>query len=269
MKSLLITLTAFAFTVAVAQAQTPPPTPVQSATPSESSPSDTSLTGGTVINATLNSSVDSKKAKPGLQVIAQTTEPVKSNDGRTVLPKGTKLTGHVTQASARDKDQGQATLAIQFDKAKLKDGQEMALTNLKIQALAAPVPESSPSSFGSSPAPVAGSAGSPANNPSMSGSRGARPEGTPTTPSVPPSTPNTQSYPDASPNAPAGAAVGSSGPLPQNAKGVYGLEGVRLNPASTADGTLLTSTGKNIHLDSGTRLLLVVQPQNGAGSPGR
>src|SRR5437870_814363 len=99
-----------------AMAQTPPPTP-QSSTPSESSPSDASLTGGTVINATLKSSVDSKKAKPGTPVMAQTTEAVKSADGRTVLPKGTKLTGHITEATADGNGQNQAALGIQFDKA--------------------------------------------------------------------------------------------------------------------------------------------------------
>ena len=264
MKSLLIALAATAFAVAAAQAQTPPPTASQSPTPSESSPSDASLSGGTVINATLTSSVDSKKAKPGSQVTAQTTEPVKSTDGRTVLPKGTKLIGHVTEASARDKDQGQATLAIQFDKAKLKDGQEMSLSNLRIQALAAPVPES-PSNFGSSPSPSAGSTGSPANNPSMAGSRGARPEGT--SPGQ-----NTQQYPipGEQSNGTAGGQRGaaSGGPLPAGSRGVYGIEGVRINAGPSDQGTVLTSSNKNVHLDSGTRLLLVAQPQGAAGAPG-
>jgi len=47
------------------------------------------------------------------------------------------LIGHVTQASARTNGQEQAVLAIQFDKAVLKDKQEMPL-NLTIQAIAAP-----------------------------------------------------------------------------------------------------------------------------------
>src|SRR5260221_11920312 len=76
--------------------------------PSENTGSEGSLAGGTVLNATLNSSVDSKKAKPGEQITAHTTEAVKSTDGRMILPKGTKLIGHVTQASARGKGQGQA-----------------------------------------------------------------------------------------------------------------------------------------------------------------
>src|SRR5258707_548474 len=61
-----------------------------------------SLASGTALNAALNSSIDSKKCKPGDAVNAHTTEAVKS-EGKTVIPKGSKLVGHVTQASARAK----------------------------------------------------------------------------------------------------------------------------------------------------------------------
>src|SRR6267143_6380262 len=146
----------------------------QAPTPSENTGSEASLAGGTVLNATLNSSVDSKKAKPGEQITAHTTEAVKSTDGRMILPKGTKLIGHVTQASARGNGQEQAVLAIQFDKAVLKDKQEMPL-NVTIQAIAAPPQQASSSAFGGSSAGGAGAPGtSPSNNPSMSGSRGPR-----------------------------------------------------------------------------------------------
>lgn len=253
---------------ASAVAQTPSPAPAQNSTPSESSPSDASLTGGTVINATLKSSVDSKKAKPGTQVMAQTTEAVKSTDGRTVLPKGTKLTGHVTQASAAGKGENQSALGIQFDKAELKNGQEMPLTNLSIQAVAAPAHEAS--NYGTNTerntapgTPATSTPGAPANNPSMAGSRGARPEGTP------PSTTGTQPYPSGNPDGPSGGEANSAGPLPANTRGVYGIEGVRIAPAQNGEGTLLTSNGKNVRLDSGTRLLLVVRPAGGSASPGR
>src|SRR5438270_5907597 len=150
----------------------------QSPTPSENTSSEASLAGGTVLNATLNSSLDSKKAKPGEQITAHTTEAVKSTDGRVILPKGTKLIGHVTQASARTNGQEQAVLAIQFDKAVLKDKQEMPL-NVTIQAIATPQQQAPSSAYGGSSAgggaPGTSSPGtSPSNNPSMSGSRGAR-----------------------------------------------------------------------------------------------
>src|SRR5258707_13826764 len=60
------------------------------------------VANGTAFNAELNSPVDSKKCKPGDEVNARTTEAVKA-EGKTVIPKGAKLVGHVTQASARAK----------------------------------------------------------------------------------------------------------------------------------------------------------------------
>jgi hypothetical protein len=228
----------------------------QSAPPSENVSSEVSLAGGTAINATLNSSIDSKKAKPGEQITAHTMEAVKSTDGRTLLPKGTKLIGHVTKASARSNGQGESMLAIQFDKAMLKGGQEVPLNNVVIQAVAAPARETS--SYGGYDAQPTTAPGAPSNNPSMSGSRGARPEGTSPT----------QTYPSTNSNGtnPSGE-LNNSGPLPANARGVYGLEGVHLSTSSNGEGTVLTSTDKNIHLDGGTRLLLTVQPQSASAAP--
>jgi len=82
----------------------------------------------------LNSSVDSKKAKQGDEVTAHTTEAIKSQ-GKTVVPKGSKLIGHVTRASARGKGDADSALGIAFDKCILKNGQEIPL-NGNIQALA-------------------------------------------------------------------------------------------------------------------------------------
>src|SRR3984957_19484988 len=93
-----------------------------------------SLASGAAINAELSAPIDSKKAKPGDPVAAHTTEPKKSN-GKTVIPKGSKLVGHVTQASARAKGDSESALGIVFDKAILKNGQEVPL-NVAIQALA-------------------------------------------------------------------------------------------------------------------------------------
>jgi hypothetical protein len=231
-----------------AAAQAPPP--------SETTGSQGSLASGTTINAELNSSLDSKKVKAGEAVAAHTTEVVKSSDGRTILPRGTKLIGHVTQASARSNGDGEATLALQFDKAELKGGQEMPLNNVMIQALAAP--SAAASSLGSDTDRTA-TQGTPSNNPSMSGSRGARPESTPTT----------QPFPTANPDGTPRGESNATGPLPANTRGVYGLQGVRLSTAASGNGeiSIVSSSGKNLRLDGGTRLLLVVQPERSAAAP--
>src|SRR6266404_4506120 len=85
-----------------------------------------SLATGTAFNAALSSPIDSKKCKPGDPVNAHSTEAVKS-EGKTVIPKGSRLVGHVTQASARANGESESSLGIVFNKAILKDGQEIPL----------------------------------------------------------------------------------------------------------------------------------------------
>src|SRR5579864_4262431 len=158
-----------------AWAQAPPPP-----SPSETTNSEASIGGA--INAELDTSVDSKKAKSGESVAAHTTETLKSSDNRAIMPKGTKLTGHITQASSRSNGGNESMVAIQFDKATLKDGQEVALANFTIQAIAAPASTNSSyvndtERMGSPGMSSPGAA--PSNNPSMSGSRGARPDAAP------------------------------------------------------------------------------------------
>ncbi len=73
----------------------------------------------------------------------------------------------------------------------------------------------------------------------------------------------------------AGAARGAvgglnaAGQLTSNSQGVFGLEGLNLNAAAdnSTQGSLITSTSKNVHLDSGTQLLLVAQTQASTESP--
>src|SRR6202023_1161418 len=104
----------------------------------ETSPNElTTFVAGTLINAELTSSLDSKKVKPGAVVNARTTTDFKSADGRTILPRGAKIIGHVTQASARNAGQPDSSLGLAFDKAVLKNGQEIPL-NAGVQAVGAP-----------------------------------------------------------------------------------------------------------------------------------
>src|SRR5882757_1317450 len=117
-----------------AQAQGSGSASAASAASAQNGQTNASLGSGAAINAELTAPVDSKKARPGDPVTGRTTEQTKSN-GKTVIPKGSKLVGHVTQASARAKGDSESALGIVFDKAILKNGQEVPL-NVAIQALA-------------------------------------------------------------------------------------------------------------------------------------
>src|SRR6266550_9377958 len=74
---------------------------------------------GTTIQAVLAKPVDSRKSKVGDEVVAKATQDVKS-DGQVVVPKGTRLLGHVTEARAKAKGESDSALGIAFDKAVLK-----------------------------------------------------------------------------------------------------------------------------------------------------
>ena len=221
----------------------------------ETSPNElTTFVAGTIINAELTGSLDSKKVKPGDAVNARTTTDLKSADGRTILPRGTKIIGHVTQASARNAGQPDSSLGLVFDKAILKNGQEIPL-NAGVQALGAPPSSSFDTNqapardhpVGASPgAPGYGSQGASRGNGGMNG-----------TPSA--SAPNRGDDPYSGGANPPDAGNASAGQWDANTRGVVGLHNLNLNTAggSNGQGSVITSTGKNVRLDSGTRLLLV------------
>lgn len=78
------------------------------------------------VNGELVGKLDSKSAKAGDQVVVKTTESTKTADG-TVIPKGTRLVGHVTSVQAHGSGSANSQMAIQFDRAELKGGQNLAI----------------------------------------------------------------------------------------------------------------------------------------------
>jgi len=233
-----------------------------------------SLASGTAFNAALSSPLDSRKCTPGDTVRAHTTEAVKS-EGKTVIPKGSKLLGHVTQASARANGQADSALAIVFDKAVLKSGQEVPL-NVAIQALASG--QSSASAAGTD-LDAMGSMGGSAAGSASSGGRGALGGVTSTAGAAAGTVTNTAGRAgggavNSTANAAGGIAstskgavggLNAAGQLSSNSQGVFGLNGLNLNAAASnaTEGSVITSAGKNVHLDSGTRMLLVTQAEAG------
>jgi len=98
--------------------------------------------GGTVpegakITVVTDQSVSSKTAKAGQTVTGSVAHDVISG-GKVVIPKNSKLIGHVTEASAKANGQSDSKLGIVFDKAMLRNGSTVPM-QARIQALAAPV----------------------------------------------------------------------------------------------------------------------------------
>lgn len=260
------------------QAQAGASTSTAAAATAQNGQANAGLASGTTFNAALSSSLDSKKCKPGDAVAARTIEAVKS-ERKTVIPKGAKLLGHVTQASARAKGESESALGIVFDKAILKNGEEVPL-NVGIQALAS---AQSSASMAGPDMDAMGSTGASAAGSGMAGARGGIGGVTSAAGGAVGTVANTaanvggvaggavNSTTNAAGNV-AGASKGavgglnSAGQLTSNSQGVFGLNGLNLNAAASnaTQGTVITSAGKNVHLETGTRMLLVTQTHSRA-----
>jgi hypothetical protein len=232
----------------------------RSRTDSTSASSGAQFASGTTINAVLVKPVDARKNKPGDAVIAKTTQDVKS-DGQVVIPKGSRVIGHVTQANARAKGEGQSRLGMVFDHAVLKNGQEVPL-NTTVQAVAA----AQNATYASAGDDI-GSMSSMGSGAVSSGARtgggllgGVGSTAGATTGTVTNVTAGVGGSASGALNSAASASGSVAGSLNSTSTGVVSLPGMALNSATSAatQGSVITSAGKNIHLDSGTQMLLKV-----------
>jgi hypothetical protein len=220
------------------------------------------LNAGTTMNAVLAKPVDSKKAKPGDQVVATTSRDVKA-EGRTVIPKGSKLVGHITEAQARGEGAADSSLGIMFDHAVLKNGQQVPVHGV-VQALAAGQADTS-AAMGDDNLNAMGSTATTGTGAVRSGGGLLGGVG---------STVNTATSTVANTNAVTGVATSATGSvagsgralqgaLNSSSTGVIGLHGLSLESvaANSAQGNIISSTGKSVHLDSGTQMVLRVVSQ--------
>lgn len=230
---------------------------------------NSAIPAGMTIPAVLAKSVDAKKAKQGDVVEAKTNSKLEGNGGM-ALPKGTKLIGHVTEAKAREKGESQSVLGIMFDKAVLKDGQEIPFHAI-IQAASAVQQAASISSDDTmmSSRPSAGAAGASGE---YGGSRGGMVGEVGNTVGAAAGTVGSAA---GNVGATAGSTVGAvgqttastgsrvGGSLGAAATGVSGIPGVAISPqlSNAANGSVFVSDTRNVKLDSGTQLVLRTIPQ--------
>jgi len=230
-----------------------------------------SLAAGTTIPATLTKPIDARKAKSGDQVVAKTTQDVRSDSG-VVIPRGSRLIGHVTDAKAKAKGDSESALGIAFDQAVLKNGQQIPL-NASIRALAASANSASASmgddNFGSASNSSLGSdvsTSAPRAGGGLLGGAGNSVGGaTSAVGSTAGGAVNGVGNTAAGVGANAGgtltgATQGAAGQLTSQSQGVIGLRGLSLSSAASnsTSGSVITSAGKNVKLDSGTQMLLQV-----------
>jgi hypothetical protein len=73
------------------------------------------LASGTHLAGQLQNALDVRRAHVGDQVVLKTTEAVKQN-GHTVVNKGARLVGHVTDVQQRTKDNATSSIGLVFDR---------------------------------------------------------------------------------------------------------------------------------------------------------
>lgn len=213
----------------------------------------TRIAPGSVIPVQLTKTIDAKKAKAGDPVMAKVTMDLKTNSGEVIVPKDTKVTGHVTEAQARSKEQKESHMSIAFDHATLKSG-DVNLP-MSIQAVIAPPSNDANNSGGggggaepSAPA-TGGSTASSSMGGGRSSSAGSAGQAQPSTPA-----------PGAGTTASDTQQQGSARPqITGNTQGVIGISNLKLETGqNVSQGSMLTSDKNNVKVESGTMLLLKV-----------
>jgi hypothetical protein len=245
----------------LAQGTTAPPanTPARPSQQAPAAQSDQSTSGraleapriapGTVIPVQLTKTVDAKKVKTGDEIEAKVTQDLKSVNGDVVVPKDTKVMGHVTEAQARNKEQKESQVGIAFDRAIMKNGADVKLP-MSIQAIVVPTgPNVDTNESPSQPSSAQGGGGmSPANNGGRSAGMGG---GTPA------QAPSLSAGAELPTKAQTGTTVNQ--PITANTQGVVGNSTLHLSAAANAtEGSIVTSEKSNVKLDSGTLMLLRV-----------
>jgi hypothetical protein len=237
---------------------------------------------GATTNAVLSGSLDAKRAKPGDPVTAKTSEPSSTPD-HTNLPKGTRLVGHVTEVKAAGGAEGQSVLAFKFDRAVLKDGREIPI-QYTVRALAA-AESGTEASTGdamdggvSGATMAAGGAGMGHNAMGAAGRIGTTAGGAlgngigsvgRVSGGVAGSAGSTLGASSRALKGGAGAVGGidARGLLTADSHGVFGMKDLSLSQSAAGESSaMLTSAERNVHVDSGTRMLLSAQEYAGPAS---
>jgi len=217
------------------------------------------LSTGTAINASLVSAIDSSRSKPGDLVTAVVNESVMYQ--RSVLvPKGSKIIGHVVRTSGDSSNT--SALFVEFDRVTLPNGQEAAL-NAGIQALAPPASAPTiPSRKDYEEDRIAGNIATPDVEPAVPAPMTSGTVMMPSTYTTP-----RKSTVGELPVQRIEGGLDRQGRFTVDSKGAFYEPNLRIfTPVSEGShGTVLVGGKKNVRLEAGTHLLIVIQPP--ASSP--
>jgi hypothetical protein len=205
-------------------------------------------------------SIDAKKAKAGDEVTAVLTQDVLQH-GKIVLPRGSKVKGHISEAIPHTKENPESRLGLVFDKVIAKGGREMECP-CTVGAIGPPMPHELPST-------QITSAGVPQTMPqTVPSTNTRRGRATGAVIAQQPIRVGSVAVPDSASTSTTTStsqtAEAPNGALSSGSRGVIGLEGMRLSP-SAASGTrecVVSSEKKNVKLESGTQLVLLISEES-------
>ncbi|MEO7970626.1 MAG: hypothetical protein ABI698_04950 [bacterium] len=215
------------------------------------------LDSGTRLVGELQSTIDARKAKVGDQVVLKTTQAIKAQ-GRTVVSKGSRLVGHVTEVSQRGKSSAESRIGLLFDR--LEGGS----LNMPIAATITSVVNGSARARANDEDLFAGDAGSTTSARASSGSSRSSSSGNGNLlGGVVNSTTSTVGNVVGGTTAAVGSTVDSTANVVGNtATGVgRSLGGIQISQSSNtsvAGSSVLSLQGGNLHLEKGTTFNLML-----------
>lgn len=237
---------------------------VQTATTASQSGKRVNLESGTRVTGQLQNTIDARHTKVGDQVVLKTTQAIKS-EGRTIVGKGSRLVGHVTEVAQKGKDNGQSRIGILFDR--LEQGSlqtPIAATITSVVSGSANVHANNDDLFATDTM-ASGSARSTSSTRS-SGSNGSLLGGVggvvnSTTSTVGSAVGGTTSAVGATVNSTTNA-VGSTAGRP-----LSGIQVSQSSSTSVEGSSVLSLQSGNLRLEKGTSFNLVLTQSTGAGIP--
>jgi len=224
------------------------------------------LASNTALSAQLENSLDARHAKVGDRVVLKTTQTVK-HYGDTIVPKGAKLLGHVTEVQQRTKENGESRIGVAFDR--LQNGAfDIPITATIVSITQAQTHTSAANSsvdsyvMSSSNGRVSSSGQSSSNGGGLLGGVGNTVGGAVNT-----TTSTVGTVAGTTTNA-VGSTVGATTNTAGNLTGsLRGLQITQSSSASADGGSTLSLGTGNLHLESGTTFHLLVSSSPNAGGP--
>lgn len=213
------------------------------------------LSSGTSVEGELQSTIDVKKARVGDEVMLKTTKSIKQN-GQTVVPKGSKLIGRVTEVQQMTKSNGMSKIGMVFDRLDNKDMSaplSASITSITNVASSARVGDTASSDlFGNSSTSTQTSGGTSSGGGGLLGGDGNTAGGVTGTAGGLLNT-TTQTV---------GGVTNTAGQTVGNSVGTVGrtVNGIQISNSvsgSAQSGTTLSAVDKNIRLEKGVTFQLV------------